>query len=362
MIPIAKPNIGEEEKKAVLEVLSSGMLVQGKKVLELEKQFAEYIGVRYAIATNNGTTALHTALQAHGIGPGDEVITSPFTFIASANSILYCGAKPVFVDINENTYNIDPFLIEEKITSKTRAILPVHLFGNPCDMDSILKIAQKHALFVIEDAAQAHGASICGKKVGSFGTGVFSFYATKNMTTGEGGMITTDEPLIALQARLIRDQGSKIRYYHDVLGYNYRMTDISAAIGIEQLKKLEYFNSRRIENAQFLTEKLSNISGIITPKTTKGAIHVFHQYTVRIKNRDMLAKFLSENEIGNSIFYPVPVNEQKLYNNMNYILDTPVASRVAKEVLSLPVHPLVTRDNINKITGVVLECLEEILQ
>jgi dTDP-4-amino-4,6-dideoxygalactose transaminase len=193
MIPIAKPLMGDEEKEAIVAVLESGILAQGPKVEEFERAFATLCGVRHAVATSSGTTALHLALLAHGIGPGDEVITSPFTFISSANSILFVGAKPVFVDIDESSYNIDPSLIEAKITPCTKVLMPVHLFGNPCDMEAIMAIAARHGLVVIEDAAQAHGASINGKKVGSFGTGCFSFYPTKNMTTAEGGMVTSDD-------------------------------------------------------------------------------------------------------------------------------------------------------------------------
>lgn len=357
MIPIAKPNIGEEEKKAVLDVLSSGMLAQGKKVAEFEEKFALYVGAKYAIATNNGTTALHCMLLAHGIGPGDEVITSPFTFIASANAILYCGGKPVFVDIDEESYNIDPLLIEEKITDKTKAIMPVDLFGNPCDINKILEIAKKNNLVVLQDAAQAHGASVSGKKIGSFCTTSFSFYPTKNMTTGEGGIITTNDEQINDKARLIRDHGSKVRYYHDVLGYNYRMTDICAAIGIEQLKKIEGFNQKRIENASYMAQKLSDITFITTPKVRENTRHVFHQYTIRVPNRDKVISALLDNGIGHSVFYPVPVNEQKLYKEKGYISDTPVASKVAKEVLSIPIHPLVTNQDINKIAEVLTLCL-----
>ncbi len=357
MIPIAKPNIGEEEKKAVLDVLSSGMIAQGKKVLELEEDFAKYVGVKHAIATNNGTTALHCALLAQGLKPGDEVITTPFTFISCANSILYCGAKPVFVDINEATYNIDPSLIEQKITDKTKAIMPVHLFGNPCDMHEILRIAKSNNLFILEDAAQAHGAMISDRKVGSFSSGVFSFYPTKNMTTGEGGMITTDDKEVNERARLIRDHGSKVRYYHDLVGYNYRMTDICAAIGIEQLKKLEFFNQRRIENANYITNKLSEIPSVITPNITENTRHVFHQYTIRVNQRDKLIASLLDAGIGHSIFYPVPINEQKVYRDLGYVNDTPVASKISKEVISLPVHPLVTRQDIDKIAQVISKCL-----
>lgn len=343
-INIASPQIGKEEIKAVTSVLKSGMLAQGPKVAEFEKNFARFIGTKFAIATSSGTTALHVALLAAGVGPGDEVITSPFTFIASANSILYTGARPVFADIDEKTYNLDPEKIEKVITRKTKAILPVHLYGQACNMTKIMAIAKKHKLTIIEDACQSHGAEWRGKKVGSFGIGTFSLYPTKNMTTGEGGMITVDSKDIYERANLIRAHGSKIRYYHEILGFNFRMTDISGAIGIEQLKKLNKFNKLRIQNAEFLNKHLGKIKGIIVPAPSKGIKHVYHQYTIRVirefgVSRDEVLKKLTEAGIGTAVFYPLPVNEQKLYKKMGYRANTPVAAKVAKEVLSLPVHP-----------------------
>lgn len=342
-INIASPQIDKEEIKAVTEVLKSGMLAQGPKVLEFEEKFARFCNVKYAIATSSGTTALEVALRAHNIGPGDEVITTPFTFIASANSILYTGAKPVFVDIDE-TFNLNPDLIEKAITKKTKAILPVHLYGNPCNMTKIMSIARRHKLAVIEDACQAHGAEWRAKKVGSFGTGAFSLYPTKNMTTGEGGMITTNSKEIYEKANLLRAHGSKIKYYHDILGYNYRMTDISGAIGIEQLKKLPKFNALRQKNAKYLNKHLSKITGLIVPEAMKDVKHVYHQYTILItpefpiKRDEVLAK-LTQAGIGTAVFYPLPINEQKVYQKLGYKANTPIAEMVSKEVLSLPVHP-----------------------
>lgn len=342
-INIASPQIGKEEIKAVTAVLKSGMLAQGPKVAEFEEKFAKFIGAKYAVATSSGTTALEVALRAHGIGAGDEVITTPFTFIASSNAILFCGAKPVFADIEEDTFNLDPAKIEAKITKRTKAILPVHLYGRPCDMTKIMAIAKKHKLIVIEDACQAHGAEWRGKKVGSFATGAFSLYPTKNMTTGEGGMITTNSQEIYEKCNLLRAHGSKIKYYHDILGYNYRMTDIEAAIGLEQLKKLVKFNKMRIQNAEFLNKHLGKIPGIIVPEVSKEARHVYHQYTIRITkefgvSREEVLKKLTEAGIGTAVFYPLPVNEQKVYKDLGYKADTPVAAKLSKEVLSLPVH------------------------
>ncbi|MDO8676511.1 MAG: DegT/DnrJ/EryC1/StrS family aminotransferase [Candidatus Azambacteria bacterium] len=343
-INIASPQIGKEEIKAVTEVMKSGMLAQGPKVKEFEEKFAKFIGVKYAIAASSGTTALEVALRAYGIGEGDEVITTSFTFIASANSILYTGAKPVFVDIEENSFNIDPEKIEKAITKKTKAIMPVHLYGQSCNMTKIMAIAKKHKLVVIEDACQAHGSEWRNKKVGSFGTGAFSLYPTKNMTTGEGGMITTDSKEIYEKANLIRAHGSKIKYYHDILGYNYRMTDLEAAIGIEQLKKLQKFNAARIKNAKFLNKKLGKIEGIIVPEPVRDALHVYHQHTIRVigefgGGRDEVLKKLTEAGIGTAVFYPLPINEQKVYKDLGYKANTPIAEKVSKEVLSLPVHP-----------------------
>lgn len=353
MIPIAKPQIGEEEIKEVTEVLKSGMLAQGKKVKELEEQFAKYIGTKYAIATSSGTTALHVALLAHGIKPGDEVITSPFTFIASANSIMFCGAKPVFADIDENTFNIDPKRIEEKITPKTKAILPVHLFGQACDMDAICKIAEKHKLILIEDACQSHGAEYHGKKAGSFGTGCFSFYPTKNMTTGEGGMITTNDERVYSKAKLLREHGMPERYKHTMLGYNYRMTDISAAIGIVQLQKLEKYIQKRKENAEFFSKNI-HIPGIILPRTINNAKHVYNQFTMRITDqfkfkREELMQKLTEAGIGNVIYYPTPVYEQEPYKNQKYPADCKTAEKICREVLSIPIHPNVTLEDLEQI-------------
>lgn len=353
MIPIAKPDMTDEEINSVAEVLKSGMLIQGKKVKELEEKFAEYIGTKYAIATSSGTTALHVALLSHGIKPGDEVITSPFTFIASANTIIFCGAKPVFVDIDPNTFNINPTKIEEKITSKTKAIMPIHLFGQSCDMEAIMKIAEKHNLIIIEDACQAHGAEFNGKRAGSFGTGCFSFYPTKNMTTGEGGIITTDDQEIYNKARLLRTHGMPERYKHIILGYNYRMTDIGAAIGLAQFNKLEENNKKRIENAKFLSENL-NIPGIIIPKISAGGKHVFNQYTLKITKECKLSKEqiidkLKSQGIGHCIYYPSLVYEQEPYKSTGYASDCPVAQEISRQVLSIPVHPNVSSDDLQTI-------------
>ncbi len=353
MIPISRPSIGEAEKQAVIEVLGSGMLVQGPRTAALEEKFAAVCGVKHAIATSSGTTALHVALLAHDIGKEDEVITTPFTFIASVNSIIYTGARPVFVDVEEDTFNMNPDLIEAAITPRTKALLPVHLYGYPCDMDAIMGIAQRHNLAVIEDAAQAIGAMYKGKRVGSFGTGCFSLYATKNVMSGEGGMITTNDDHLAERCRMLRSHGMQRRYYHDMLGFNFRMTDLHAAIGLVQIERLEEFTEKRRTNAAYLSAK---IKSVVTPKVKEGYGHVWHQYTVRVdssRNRDVAVKRLNDAGIGTGIFYPVPAHKQphvrKIVGNITLL----VAEQLATKVLSLPVHPLLTCDDLDKIANEV---------
>jgi dTDP-4-amino-4,6-dideoxygalactose transaminase len=350
MIPIAKPLIGEEEKAAVMAVLSSGVIAQGPKVKEFEERFAEFVGTKYAVAVNSGTAALHVALLAYGIGPGDEVITTPFSFIATANSILYTGAKPVFADVEDETFNIDPERIEEK---KTKAIMPVHLYGHAAEMEAIMETAAEHDLAVVEDACQSHGATFDGKMVGSFGAGCFSFYPTKNMTTSEGGIITTDDKEFAQKAEMIRAHGSKQRYVHEMLGFNLRMTDIAAAIGLCQLKKLPGFNSKRIHNAEDLSAGIKN-PRIVTPKVKEGCRHVFHQYTIKVKKeRDAVLDILTKKGIGTGVYYPTPIHQQKLYKDLGYKGKFSVSERLAGEVISLPVHPSVTEEDLDYIISVI---------
>lgn len=360
MIPIAKPLISQEEIDGVVSVMRSGMIAEGPRVMEFEGAFRDYVGSGHAVAVNSGTAALHVALLALGIGKGDEVVTTPFTFIATANSILYTGARPVFADIEPDTFNIDPGQVESKITSRTRAILPVDLYGHPAEMKAIMDIAKDRGLSVIEDACQAHGAMLNGKKTGSFDIGCFSFYPTKNMTTGEGGMITCNDETLAEKARAIRSHGSKVKYYHDTLGFNMRMTDIAAAIGLAQLKKVEEFNKKRIENAEYLTGLLRDINGIVTPVVKPGCRHVFHQYTVRVTDafplsRDELSLELNKAGIGNSVFYPVPVHRQQFYVGLGYRESFPVSEQASKEVISLPVHPSLTRDDLDRVASTIQE-------
>ncbi|WP_340817900.1 DegT/DnrJ/EryC1/StrS family aminotransferase [Methanolobus sp. WCC4] len=355
MIPIAKPQLDDGEIQAVTDVLRSGIIAEGQRVAEFEEAFAEYTGTQYAVAVNSGTAALHAALLAHGIGKDDEVITSSFSFIATANSILFTGAKPVFTDIRADTFNLDENLIEEKITPATKAIMPVHLYGHPAEMDAIKDIAEDHGLIIIEDACQAHGATYRGKKVGSFGTGAFSFYPTKNMTTSEGGIITTNNEEVAAKARMIRAHGSKQRYLHEMLGYNLRMTDISAAIGLTQLKKLPDYTSGRQHNAKLLNEKLSDIEGILCPTVKENCTHSFHQYTIRTHDRDELSDYLRTKGIGSGIYYPIPTHRQPFYKEMGYNDSLLVTEKASREVLSLPVHPGVTDEDIDTIANSIID-------
>lgn len=349
MIHIAKPFIGEREKQEVLEVLESGMLAQGKKVAALEEKFAILCEVRHAIATSSGTTALHTALLAHGIGRGDEVITTPFTFIASANSILFTGARPVFVDIEEDTFNINPDLVEAAVTPRMKAIMPVHLYGQVCDMDALQATADRHGLVIIEDACQAVGATRHGKKAGSFGTGAFSLYATKNVMSAEGGMITTNDDKIAELCRLLRNQGMKRRYYYEMLGFNYRMTDVHAAIGLAQIERIEFLTETRRANAEFYNRE---INSVIKPMVKKGNDHVWHQYTIRVdrgRDRDEAVKKLNEAGIGTGIFYPVPAHQHDYMRDIVGDKSFPVAEHIAQEVISIPVHPQLSQGELDSV-------------
>jgi dTDP-4-amino-4,6-dideoxygalactose transaminase len=351
-IPIAKPQLGDEEKMAVMAVLDSGMLAQGQRVAEFEARFAEMCGVKHAVAVASGTAALWVSLLAHEIGPGDEVITTPFSFIASSNCALYVGAQPVFVDIEPDTYLIDANAIEARITERTRAILPVHLYGQACDMAAIMEIAGRHNLIVIEDACQAHGATFEGRPVGSFGTGCFSFYPTKNMTTGEGGIVITNDDALAERLRLLRNHGQSQRYRHDILGYHFRTTEIQAAIGLVQLKQLSAWNEWRIANAHYLSERLQ---GVHTPVVRSKRRHVFHQYTIRVSGdrRQALQDHLTKQGIGTAIHYPVPIHHQPVYQSLGYSDVLPQAEAISREVLSLPIYPALSTSDLDRIVAAV---------
>jgi dTDP-4-amino-4,6-dideoxygalactose transaminase len=352
-IPLVRPMIGRREMAAVAAVLRSGQIAQGAEVEAFEAEFAEMCGTREAVAVNSGTAALFVALAAHGIGPGDEVIVPPFSFVATASCVLMTGAHPVFVDVREDDFNIDPELIEQHITPHTRAIIPVHLYGQPADMTLISEIAERHGLAIIEDACQAHAAEWRGKRAGSFGTGTFSFYPTKNMTTGEGGMITTNDPAVAEQSRLLRSHGAPVTYHHVQLGYNCRMTEIAAAMGRVQLHRLPAFTRKRRANARYYDKHLR---GVVTPRQTAGALHVHHQYTIRVpQGRDELKASLTARGVGSAIYYPKAIHDQPMYRDLGYEDSCPVAERLCSEVLSLPIWPGLTSSQRQRVVEAVLE-------
>ena len=362
MIYVAKPFIGEKEKKAVLDVLNSGMLAQGPKVKEFEEKFAEMCGAKNAVAVNSGTAALHSALYAIGVGKGDEVITVPFTFVATVNPIIMLGAKPVFVDVDETTFNIDVNKIEEKINDKTKAIVAVDLYGQPANYQVLKNLAEKHNLKIVEDACQAHFAEFKGKKSGVLGDiGCFSFYATKNMMTGEGGMIVTNNDEYAELCKRFRHHGQseQTRYQYFDLGYNYRMMDIQAAIGLVQLERLEDWTNKRINNAKQLSLGLEGIKGIVVPKVSEGVKHVFHQYTIKVLEdfrltRDELIEKLKEQGVGCAVFYPKPLHLHPHFAKLGYHEgDFPFSEKFSKQVLSLPVHQGVLTEDIQKIISVI---------
>lgn len=355
-IPAAKPMIGDEERAAVDAVLRSGMIAQGAEVAAFESEFSEaFVAGRKCVAVNSGTAGLHLGLLAAGIQPGDEVIVPSFTFAATANSVVLAGATPVFADIELQYFNLDPVAVERAITPRTRAIMPVHLYGHPANMSELLGIADRHGLIVLEDAAQAHGAQIDDRFVGTFGEfAMFSLYPTKNMTSGEGGMISCARPEVERAARLLRNQGMETQYQNEVIGFNARMTDIHAAIGREQLKKVGAWTTMRQRNAQFLTE---NLSGVITPRIHPGARHVFHQYTVRVPaERDEFAKALREEfGVGSGVYYPVPNHRLPSLRKYAEGLHLENTERAATEVLSLPVHPSLSERDLERIVRAVNE-------
>jgi perosamine synthetase len=357
MIQIAKVSLGLEEKEAVNNVIESGMIACGEVVKEFEEEFADYCGVRHGIATTSGTTALEVAIRAIGLGTGDKILTTPYSFIASTNSIMYAGATPVFADIDPNSFNLDldkveKVLIEEK---DIKALLIVHLFGYPCDMDRLIRIKDKYKLILIEDCAQAHGAEWNGKRVGSFGdVSAFSFYPTKNMTTGEGGMVLTSNSEVAEKARMLISHGMKVRYYHDMIGYNYRMTNIAAAIGLCQLKKLPKMNYNRYSNAKYYNENIKNPL-VKLPGLING--HVYHQFTLQIADalRDDFVKYLGKNDIGFGVFYPLSIPEQQCYKSLNLDVYCPVTDIIKNKVVSIPIHPQLTQQELLRVTTVINE-------
>jgi dTDP-4-amino-4,6-dideoxygalactose transaminase len=350
MIPAAKPIIGDEERAAVDRILRSGMLAQGPEVAAFEDEFSGLVAQRHCIAVNSGTSGLHLALNALGVKQGDEVIVPSFTFAATANAVALTGATPVFVDIDSQTFNIDPSAIEAAITPRTRVIQPVHLYGQPAAMKEIMAIAARYDLIVAEDAAQAHMASLDGTPVGAFGaTGVFSFYPTKNMTSGEGGMISAASDVVARQCRLLRNQGMEKRYVNEIIGFNTRMTEIHAAIGRVQLTRLARWTEQRRANAKYLDE---NLQGVVIPFVSPGAFHVYHQYTIRVigHDRDAFAAEMVKRGVGSGVYYPIPVHQLPSFG---HTFGLPETTRATNEVLSIPVHPSLSQGDLETIVSVV---------
>lgn len=350
-IPPAKPIIGDEERAAVDRVLRSGMLAQGPEVAAFETEFGEHFGLgRACVAVNSGTSGLHLGLLSSGIGAGDEVIVPSFTFAATANSVALTGATPVFADIALDDFTLDPDAVEASITERTRAIMPVHLYGHPAKMAALVALADRYGLMLFEDAAQAHGASLHGTPVGAFGTfAMFSLYPTKNMTSGEGGMVSCADAVIERNIRLYRNQGMLQQYHNEVVGRNNRMTDIHASIGRVQLTKVDAWTAKRQENAAFLS---ANLAGVTPPHLAEGAVHVYHQYTIRVADdRDGLARALKEEyAVGSGMFYPVPNHRLKPFRVDK---DLPNTERAALECLSLPVHPSLSQGDLERIVTAV---------
>jgi dTDP-4-amino-4,6-dideoxygalactose transaminase len=350
-LPAQISSLRREINEALAKTLDHCSFCLGPDVAYFEQQFAEFCGVRYAIAVNSGTSALHLALLLLDVGPGDEVITTPDTFIATSWAISYVGARPVYVDIDDATFNINVAQIEKAITSKTKAILPVHLYGLPCDLNTLLEIASKYSLPIVEDAAQAHGALYQGRMVGSFGKiGCFSFYPAKNLgALGEGGALTTNDDVFAARAQSLREHGATQRYHHDEIGYNYRMEGIQGAILGVKLKHLAAWTESRRRVAKRYSQSLAN-TPLQLPLEPPGSSSAWHLYTVRHSRRDELKKFLEEQEIGCAIHYPLPLHLQKCYAFLGYRTgDFPVSERAANECLSLPIYPEISDEQIDFI-------------
>ncbi len=370
MIKFVDPQVGEEEKKAVNAVIDSKYLAEGPVAREFEKMYLDYTGAKYAIVTSNGTTALHLAIEASGIKPGDEVITTPFTFIASSNSILFNGAIPIFADIDPETYNLDPEKVKEKITKKTKAIMPVHIFGNPCDMKALKEIADEHDLILLEDACQAHGAKVDGKHAGTLGdVGCFSFYASKNLTFGEGGLILTDNEELKDNVMCLRNHGRtpKGGYHHIRIGYNYRSNNLVAAVGVEQLKKLPKMLETRKRNAEILQKELADLDGFALQKVLNGHEHAWYIAAGRTDREDLpatkIVEELKAKDIGSRQIYSIPSYKQPAYTKINEYyywakfvkfpdyskVNCPITERIGRDHFQIPINPGVTEENMYHI-------------
>lgn len=348
MIRLARPVLEVEERAAVDRVLRSGMLAQGPEVAAFEEAFAAYVDVEHAVAVNSGTSGLHLGLLAAGVGPGDDVIVPSFTFAATANAVALAGATPVFVDIEPGFLTLDPAAVRDAVTPRTVGMIPVHLFGHPCDLTELHRVARDHDLFILEDAAQAHGATWSGRRVGSGSlAGVFSFYPTKNMTTGEGGMITTSDDEVARRCRLLRNQGMSRRYDNEIIGFNLRMTDIAAAIGRVQLGRLPGWTASRRANARDFDQRLRRVE---VPPVRAGAGPVYHQYTIQSDQRDDLRERLRLAGVESAVYYPTPVHRLPPFARPAHL---PVTEDATRRVLSLPVHPFLSDEARTRIVRAV---------
>jgi dTDP-4-amino-4,6-dideoxygalactose transaminase len=361
VIRLTEVRLAEAVEPLVVEVLRSGRLAQGPMVARFEEAFRRVSGTKHAVAVNNGTTALVAALESIGLEPGDEVVTSPFTFVATINAALECGARVRFADIRRDDYTLDPDAAAAVMSADTRAIMPVHLYGHPADMAAFGRLALQRDVALVEDAAQAHGARVDGRPAGSFGVGCFSFYATKNLMTGEGGMVTTDDDAVADRLALLRNQGMRERYVYEIAGHNYRMTELQAAIGVGEVPQLERRTEKRRANATVLNEMLSDIDGLVTPVERPGCRHVYHQYTVRIGDgarcdRDAFVAALAAEGVEAGVYYPRAVYDYECYRNhpaVEHGGGCPEAERAARQVASLPIHPWLSDADLDHIGAVV---------
>ncbi|MBZ5565367.1 MAG: DegT/DnrJ/EryC1/StrS family aminotransferase [Acidobacteriia bacterium] len=359
MIPIAKVQLDRRSLQAVERVLKSGRLRAGPIAEDFEKRFARAVGARYAIAVNSGTAALHLAYLEF-FAPGDELIVPDFTFVATASMALAVGARPVLADVDPRTFTLDPADVERRITPRTRALAPVHLYGHPADVRGLMRVARRHRLKIIWDAAQAHGARYGKRDVGSLPDAVcYSFYPSKNLTTGEGGMITTSSASLAAAFRLLRSHGEESRYHHVRLGFNFRLTDVAAALGREQLRILSRSLRQRHRNASFLTRALAGIPGITMPYVVPGVTHAFNLYTIRIDpeilrmSRDEFQQALARRGVESAVHYPLPLHRQPLFEGYGDDVDFPVSTRLARTVLSIPVHPGLSHRDLRHITQAI---------
>jgi perosamine synthetase len=365
VIPVSQVRFGDEVERLVIEVLRSGMVAQGPMVQRFEAEFADLVGARHAVAVNNGTTALVAAIQVLDLKPGDEVVTSPFTFVASLNAILEAGATARFADISEDDFNVDPDALDAAVTPDTRVLMPIHLYGQCADMPRITAVAARHGLHVVEDAAQAHGATVGGRGAGTFGIGCFSFYGTKNITTGEGGVITTDDDTVADRLRVLRNQGMRQRYQYEMAGHNYRLTDLQAALALPQLREYGDTLRTRRDNAARLSAGLAGVAGLRTPAVAPGRDHVWHQYTVLLTDespvdRDELAARLAERGVGSGVYYPKVVFDYDCYREHPRVVtaEVPVARSVVARCLSLPVHQHLTGTDVDTVVSTVREVMK----